>query len=201
MKTIGIMGGTFDPPHFGHLYAAKAAYEAAQLNYILFIPNGMPAYKTAEGSVTDKEHRCGMLQRLIEGEAWCELSMLECEREGNTYTADTLLELTREHPDIQYKLIVGSDSLKAMANWYHPEIIFDLAAVIVLLRDQDMAETLAETVKRYEAEYGAEIRFVPFEKQEISSTEIRERVKNGERLTGLVPEGVERYIAEHRLYR
>ena len=201
MKTIGIMGGTFDPPHFGHLYAAKAAYEAARLDHILFIPNGTPAYKTSEGSVTDKEHRCGMLQRLIEGEAWCELSRMECEREGNTYTADTLLELTREHPDSRYELIVGSDSLKAMVHWYHPEVIFRLAGVIVLLRDQDTAETLAETVKRYETEYGARIRLLPFEKQEISSTQIRERIKNGKRLTGLVPEGVEHYIAEHGLYR
>ena len=142
-----------------------------------------------------------MLQRLIEGEAWCELSRMECEREGNTYTADTLLELTREHPDVRYELIAGSDSLKAMAHWYHPEVIFRLAGVIVLLRDQDTAETLAETVKRYEAEYGAGIRLIPFEKQEISSTEIRERIKNGKNLTGLVPEGVEQYITEHGLYR
>ena len=70
----------------------------------------------------------------------------------------------------------------------------------MLLRNQDTAETLVQTVKRYETEYGAQIRFVPFEKQEISSTLIRRKVKNGERLTGLVPEGVEQYIAEHRLY-
>lgn len=201
MKTIGIMGGTFDPPHFGHLYAAKAAYETAQLDHILFIPNGTPAYKTSEGSVTNKEYRCGMLQRLIEGEDWCELSRLECEREGNTYTTDTLRELTSENPGIRYELIVGSDSLKAMAQWYHPEIIFRLAGIVVLLRDQDTEETLEETVKRYETEYGAEIRFVPFEKQEISSTQIREKVKRGEKLTGLVPEGVEQYITEHGLYR
>ena len=201
MKTIGIMGGTFDPPHFGHLYAAKAASEAAKLNHILFIPNGTPAYKTSEGSVTDKEYRCEMLQKLIAEESWCELSRMECEREGNTYTADTLLELTGENPDIRYELIVGSDSLKEMKHWYHPEIIFRLAGVIVLLRNRDTAETLVQTVKRYETEYGAQIRFVPFEKQEISSTLIRRKVKNGERLTGLVPEGVEQYIAEHRLYR
>ena len=71
----------------------------------------------------------------------------------------------------------------------------------MLLRNQDTAETLVQTVKRYETEYGAQIRFVPFEKQEISSTLIRRKVKNRERLTGLVPEGVEQYIAEHRLYR
>ena len=88
-----------------------------------------------------------------------------------------------------------------MKHWYPPEIIFRLAGVIVLLRDQDTAETLVQTVKRYETEYGAQICFVPFEKQEISSTLIRRKVKNGERLTGLVPEGVEQYIAEHRLYR
>lgn len=201
MKTIGIMGGTFDPPHFGHLYAARAAYEAARLDHILFIPTGTPAYKTSEGSVTDKEHRCGMLQRLLEGEAWCTMSRMECEREGNTYTADTLLELTGKNPDIQYELIVGSDSLKAMAHWYHPEIILRLAGIIVLLRDQDTRETLAATVKRYQEEYGAGIRLLPFEKQEISSTQIRQRVKNGEKLTGLVPEDVEQYIKEHGLYR
>lgn len=200
MKTIGIMGGTFDPPHFGHLYAAKAAYETAQLDHILFIPNGTPAYKTSEGRVTDKVHRRKMLQRLIEGEAWCELSMLECEREGNTYTADTLQELTKRNPGIRYELIVGSDSLKAMAHWYHPEIIFRMAGIIVLLRDKDTEETLAETVKRYETDYGAGILFVPFEKQEISSTQIREKVKNGEKLTGLVPESVEQYITEYGLY-
>lgn len=96
MKTIGIMGGTFDPPHFGHLYAAKAAYEAAKLDHILFIPNGVPAYKALEGRVTGKEHRYAMVQRLIAEESWCELSGMECEREGNTYTADTLLELTEK---------------------------------------------------------------------------------------------------------
>ena len=169
--------------------------------HILFIPNGVPAYKALEGRVTGKEHRYAMVQRLIAEESWCELSGMECEREGNTYTADTLLELTGENPDIQYELIVGSDSLKEMKHWYHPEIIFRLAGVIVLLRNQDTAETLVQTVKRYETEYGAQIRFVPFEKQEISSTLIRRKVKNGERLTGLVPEGVEQYIAEHRLYR
>lgn len=145
MKTIGIMGGTFDPPHFGHLYAAKAAYEAAKLDHILFIPNGVPAYKASEGRVTGKEHRYAMVQRLIAEESWCELSGIECEREGNTYTADTLLELTGENPDIQYELIVGSDSLKEMKHWYHPEIIFRLAGVIVLLRNQDTAETLVQT--------------------------------------------------------
>ena len=150
---IGIMGGTFDPPHFGHLYAAKAAYEAAKLDHILFIPNGVPAYKASEGRVTGKEHRYAMVQRLIAEVSWCELSGIECEREGNTYTADTLLELTGENPDIQYELIVGSDSLKEMKHWYHPEIIFRLAGVIVLLRNQDTAETLVQTVKRYETEY------------------------------------------------
>ena len=81
MKTIGIMGGTFDPPHFGHLYAAKAAYEAAQLDHILFIPNGVPAYKVSEGRVTGKEHRYAMVQRLIAEESWCELSGIDCERQ------------------------------------------------------------------------------------------------------------------------
>lgn len=194
------MGGTFDPPHLGHLYAAKAAYEQAHLDYVLFLPNGTPAYKTTEGHVTDRRLRCGMLQCLIEKEAWCGMSTMECDREGNTYTADTLRQLTREHPEISYRLIVGSDSLKAMDHWYHPEIIFRLAGVIVLLRDEDTTDSLKAVVDRYEADYGARIQFVSFEKQEISSTQIRQKAKNGEPLTGLVPPKVEQYIIDHEIY-
>ena len=200
MKTIGIMGGTFDPPHYGHLYAAKAAYEAVGLDDVLFIPNGTPAYKTSEGEVTDKTHRIAMLRRLIADESWCKLSLVECERDGNTYTADTLQQLTDENPDICYELIVGSDSLRAMESWYHPEIVFRLSGVLVLLRDKDTAEALDSIVNHYEETYGARIRIIPFEKRIVSSTQIRQKVINGESLTGLVPESVEQYIIENRLY-
>ena len=195
------MGGTFDPPHLGHLYAAKAAYDQAHLDYVLFLPNGTPAYKTAEGHVTDRELRCGMLRCLIEKEAWCGMSLVECDREGNTYTADTLRQLTCEHPDVSYQLIVGSDSLKAMDHWYHPEIIFRLAGVIVLLRNEDTTASLKPVVDRYKADYGARIQFVSFEKQEISSTQIRQKIKNGEPLAGLVPPDVERYISDYAIYK
>lgn len=200
MKKIGIMGGTFDPPHLGHLHIAKTAYERAGLDGVLFLPNGTPAYKTAERRISSKEDRCRMTELLIRECPWCEMSRLECERGGNTYTADTLAQLTQEHPDITYELIVGSDSFQAMEHWYHPERIFVAAGVIVLLRDADTESSLKDTVLQYEQTYGARIRVVVCETCEISSTQIRKLAAAGKSLEGLVPESVEKYIATHQLY-
>lgn len=200
MKRIGIMGGTFDPPHLGHLHIAKTAYERAGLDGVLFLPNGTPAYKTAERRISSKEDRCRMTELLIRECPWCEMSMLECERGGNTYTADTLAQLTQAHQDIAYELIVGSDSFQAMEHWYHPERIFAAAGVIVLLRDADTESSLKDAVLRYEQRYGARIRVVVCETCEISSTQIRKLAASGKSLEGLVPESVEKYIAAHHLY-
>lgn len=201
MKRIGIMGGTFDPPHLGHLYIAKAAYERTGLDGVLFLPNGTPAYKTAERRISPKEDRCRMVELLIGECPWCEMSLMECEREGNTYTADTLAQLTAQHPDIAYELIVGSDSFQAMEQWYHPERIFAAAGVIVLLRDADTESSLKDAAQRYEHTYGAGIRVVACETCGISSTQIRKLASAGKSLEGLVPESVEQYIVAHQLYK
>lgn len=200
MKTIGIMGGTFDPPHLGHLHIAKAAYEQTDLDGVLFIPNGVPAYKAAERRISSKEDRCRMVELLIQEYPWCEMSMLECERTGNTYTADTLEQLFVRQKEVSYQLIVGSDSFRSMEKWYHPERIFQLAGVIVLLRDRDTVKSLDGVVQHYEQKYGARICVIACETCEISSTQIRQMCAEGESLAGLVPESVEEYIRSHHLY-
>ena len=200
MKKIGIFGGTFDPPHLGHLNIAKEAYEALGLDEVLFMPNGVPAYKLMQHEISGKDIRCNMVSAMIEGLSWCRLSTFEIEREGNTYTADTLKLLTDENPDEEYYIIVGSDSFVYMDKWHEPDVVFSLAKVVVYLRKPDTVSKMNSYYDIYKRKFNADVFFLKGDYFDISSTDIRNMIRNKENDIPLMDERVLHYIVRNKIY-
>lgn len=200
-KRIGIMGGTFDPIHNGHLRMGEAAWREFALDEVWFMPTGTPAYKNGQHRVTQKEHRAAMTELAVREFGWARCSRIEVERSGNTYTADTLTELTEEYPDTSFYYIVGADSLNYMDRWYHPERIFQKACVAVAMRSTQSQNAVAGKIRALTAQFGARIILMHQEEYDISSTELRTMIAGGKDISSYVPKQVQDYIREHSLYR
>lgn len=195
-RKIGIMGGTFNPIHNGHVALADAAYKTFSLDKVLFMPSGNSYMKQ---HVLDNSKRVSMVSKAIESISYFELSTIEVERFGNTYTSETLQQLTQQNPDVQYYFIMGADSLFHIEKWKDPEIIFQLSTLICMVRDDynmaDIKKKGAELAQR-----GADILYLNMPKIDISSTDIRNRVKLHQSISDLVPEKVAKYILQEHLY-
>lgn len=193
---IGIMGGTFNPIHNGHIALANAAYKEFSLDKILFMPSGKSYMKH---HVLDNEKRVVMVSKAIEAIPYFELSTIEVERSGNTYTCETLQQLNQQNPEIHYYFIMGADSLFHIEKWKSPEIIFSLATIICMIRDDYNLDDIKKKGAELEQK-GAHILYLDIPKITISSTEIRERIKRHESISALVPKKVEEYIVQEHLY-
>lgn len=198
MNKIGIMGGTFNPIHTAHLILAEAASWQLGLDKVLFMPSKTPPHKLNENIASNK-HRMNMISLSIQGNDHFELSTLELEREGITYTSDTLRELTRLSPDTTFYFIVGGDSLFMMESWWEPDIIFKLASVVVAIRGE-AKEDLINQIKYLEDKYKASIHLLETPNMEISSHVIRKNVAVGKSIRYYVPELVYDYITNNELY-
>ncbi|MDD6716166.1 MAG: nicotinate-nucleotide adenylyltransferase [Firmicutes bacterium] len=199
MKT-GILGGTFDPIHTGHLLLAEAAYEAAGLDRVILLPTGRSYFKDGTG-VTDAQKRLAMVRIAARGNRHLEVLDIEVRRPGKTYTSDTLQELTKRFPEDELFYIIGADTLPQMEHWYQPQIVFQLARILVETRSDEAGSDEVElSARRLREKYGADIRMLPVRNIEISSTEIRSRVREGRSIRYLVPREVEDYIEEQGLY-
>lgn len=201
MKKIGILGGTFDPIHNGHLMMGRAAVREECLDELWYMPTGTPAYKNDMQKVTDKEHRARMTELAVAGESNAVCSYLELERDGNTYTADTLTALKSAHPSVQFYYIVGADSLDYMDRWYQPEEIFSRAIILAVRRNTQSEEEIRQKILRLTGQFHADIRLLDQQHTDVSSTQIRQMAARGEDFSSYVPEAVYSYIQEHRLYR
>ncbi|MDE7357820.1 MAG: nicotinate-nucleotide adenylyltransferase [Lachnospiraceae bacterium] len=224
MRRIGIMGGTFNPIHNGHLAIAEKAREQFGLERVLFMPSGVP-YMKNQRQVLPVQVRCEMTALAIKGVPGFELSEVEASDAAqgkNTYTCDTLQKLKIADPDAAYYFILGADSLYAMEDWKKPELIFRNCTVLAAVRwngpsgksrrlsarvdggDVETAEKRQDRLRgqaQYLREkYSASIEILAFAGMDVSSTQIRERVREGASLQGFVPEAVEAYIRENRLY-
>ncbi|MDD6692214.1 MAG: nicotinate-nucleotide adenylyltransferase [Lachnospiraceae bacterium] len=200
MKT-GILGGTFDPIHLGHLILAEEAYDAAGLDRVLLVPTGCSYFKEDQ-KVTDAKTRYEMTLLAAEGTEHLQVSDIETNRPGNSYTAVTLRKLREQYPEDELCCIVGADTLVMMSLWKDPETIFSLATILVSARKDEVSEKgLLEEKRALEEKYGAKIELLPVRNIEISSTQIRELVLKGRSIHFLVPEKVEQYIRDHGLYR
>lgn len=198
---LGILGGTFDPIHLGHLITAETALDAAKLDEVLLVPTGCSYFK-ADQKVTSAALRYEMTSAAAAGHARLRVSDVETSRPGNSYTAETLKELHRQYPEDSLYYIVGADTLVMMSLWKDPQTIFDLSTVLVMTRSDEVSrEGLADEVKRLGTDYGAQIAVLPCKNIEISSTEIRERVRQGRSIRYLVPPQVEAFIYRQGLYR
>lgn len=194
--TIAILGGTFDPPHLGHLFLAECARHQFALERVLFMPAGDPYHKEARG-VSPAAHRIEMTRLAVEGNAAFALDDRECHRDGPTYTVDTLEELAAEGSR-DLLLILGADAIADMPNWKDVPRMAALARIAVAPRERTEAELATLARRAGLPGIPAVIDMPPLA---ISSTLIRERAARGEPVRYLVPDAVDGYIRRHALYR
>lgn len=192
MLRLGVIGGTFDPIHTGHVLLALFAMERLPLDQVLFIPAADPPHKEARPDMAPVEDRWAMVEQAIEGFSGFQASRIELERPGKSYTVDTLRQLRVDRPDCELYLIIGEDNVVQMSTWHDPRGILELCTVVAGSRVASGSQADAELARR----------IVPVETPvfQISSTEIRRRLAEGRPVRYLVPEKVEAYIRGRRLY-
>lgn len=198
-RCVGIMGGTFDPVHIGHLMLAQHALEQFKLDVVYMMPNGTPAYKS-DHKVTDARVRLAMTECAIADNPELKISPVEVEREGNTYTYQTLEYLRQVNPDDRYFFIIGADSMFHFDTWKEPHTIAENCVLIVANRDHTPDVKLKMCAEHLRQVYGADIRFLDCPAVDISSEMIRKRVMEGRSIRYYVPDSVVRFIKEHGVY-
>ena len=195
-RRVGVLGGTFDPIHNAHLLCARQAFDALGLDGVLFLPAATPVFKKDQ-NVTAPDMRREMCALALEGMPEFSLCMLELEREGDTYTVDTLEQLTSANPDTTYYFIVGMDAFLTLPQWKDAKRLSKLAEFVCVTRpgfslDVDMLNSIEA--------YGFRFQILEVDGYDISSTDIRRRVAQGKSIANMVPEAVCDYIAEKKLY-
>lgn len=184
---LGLFGGTFDPPHLGHLVVAQDVVEALRLDRLLFVPAGVPPHKTGM-PVSPVPLRVEMVRIITAGNPLFGVSEVEAGRAGPSYTVDTLRHYRELHPDAELFFVLGADQAAAFDSWHEPEEVASLATVVV------MARAGARGSPR-------DFRSVPVTRVDIAATDIRRRVLEGRSIRYLVPDGVRKIIDSNRLYR
>lgn len=192
-RRIGLLGGTFDPIHIGHLITAQEIVIQCGLERMVFVPSARPPHKD-DRSMTDVRHRLEMTALAIESHPRFELSDIELERPGTSYTVDTLKQMRALLGEgVELYFLIGTDNVHEMWTWRNPEEILDLCTVVVASRPGFKPNPSDRPLT-------ARMTFVLTPRIEISSTEIRARVAAGKPITYWVPPAVEHYIQTHRLY-
>ena len=201
MAKIGILGGTFDPIHNGHLALGKQAYEQFSLDEIWFMPSGHPPHKKGR-LVTEGKEREDMVKLAIASVPYFVYSDFELKREGNTYTAQTLSLLKEVYPQHEFYFIIGADSLYEIEQWYQPEMVMKQAVLLVAARSYEKDHPdFEKQVKYLEEKFEARIGVIRFEEMDVASKQIRKMVSSGQSIKDLVPGPVAGYIRIHGLYR
>jgi nicotinate-nucleotide adenylyltransferase len=197
-KRLGIMGGTFNPVHNGHLRIAEIAQRELELDEVRFIPTGDSPHKRVDVSGTS---RLEMVRLAVDGHPGFTVSDMEIARVGRSYTCDTLRALRAQEPGAELFFILGGDMIMDITSWRNPDVIVRLAVLATVPRPGDDAGREGRVCEYLRMEYGADVRVMSEAGPEISSTEIRRRVNAGEDISGLVPANVERYIYSRGLYQ
>ena len=199
---IGILGGTFDPPHLAHLVLAAAARHARALDRVLLVPAGDP-WRKADSGVSTAADRLALTRAAVEGALpWAEVSDIEVRRAGPSYTADTLAELQGEAPGHEWWFILGWDALADLPNWREPERILELARLALAQRGDEAADGAALPAAAVEAfpELSSRVDRVPIPRLDVSASELRRRLSVGEPTAPLLPATVRERIAAIGLY-
>ena len=191
LPKIGLLGGTFDPPHLAHLILAQVVLEKLKLDQIWFVPSYIPPHKRLN-QITPARHRLKMLKLALAHNPNFGVCEVELRRRGISYTVDTLRELSLQKPKKRLYLIIGSDSLELLPGWKEPKDIFRLACVVVVNRPGHIPGLRRSRLGKVITQKAPLL--------EISSSEIRERVKSGEDISYWVPPRVKQYIESKRLY-
>ncbi|OLS03339.1 nicotinate-nucleotide adenylyltransferase [Tissierella creatinophila] len=197
---IGIMGGTFNPIHLGHLILSEYIREGLNLDKIIFIPTGQPPHKD-NSKVIDALHRKAMTELSIKDNPYFFLSNIELERKYKSYTIDTIKELKEQYKDDTLIMIIGTDSLMSIESWKDSSELLKQIDFIVADRISREKEDTIKEIKRLNLKHSIEIKYLDIPLLEISSTEIRDRVRKNKSIKYLVKENVYKYILENNLYK
>lgn len=195
---MGLYGGSFDPPHEGHLALARKALVVGRLAKVLWMPAATSPFKVGQMRASDA-HRLAMLRLMTAGDARFEVSDYEMQRAGISYTIDTVRYLREKMPHVQWVLLMGADSLEGLSRWREAQALVQLCEILAFAR----SGWSMTHVEGFEESISTQIlaRVVPDFDFRVSSTEIRRRVAVGETVSGLVPDSVSAYLSEHGLYR
>ncbi|WP_404453094.1 nicotinate-nucleotide adenylyltransferase [Virgibacillus necropolis] len=186
MRRVGILGGTFDPPHLGHLIIAEEVRLSLSLEGIWFIPSQEPPHKNK--AFINAENRVEMVRKAIEGNSYFKLNTIEVDRLGKSFTFDTLKILTNEHPDVSFYFIIGADMVEYLPKWHKINELMEMVSFVGVKRIGSQLDTPYP------------IKLVDIPNIEISSTMIRDRIYKNASIKYYLPEAVIRYIKEKRLY-
>ena len=190
---LGIFGGSFDPPHIGHLLVAEDACDALALDRLVFVPTATQPLKVGRVAA-DARHRLAMVRLMAEGNPRLEVSSAEVDRSGLSFTVETLTQFAADDPGAERFLLVGADVLASFARWREPARVLELATLVVLQR-ADAATHLPEGLD------AAAMQQLATRRVDVSSTEVRERARQGRSIRGFVTDNVAAYIASNGLYR
>ncbi|MGN0038529.1 MAG: nicotinate-nucleotide adenylyltransferase [Coriobacteriales bacterium] len=196
-ERLAVLGGTFDPPHNGHLALARGVMDALGLERLLLMPAGDPHFKQDEG-LTPARHRAAMAGLLAQEDPRLELSLMEVERPGITYTADTLEQLAAANPGAQLLFVIGGDCLGHVMRWRRAADIARLCTLVAVARPGYGFEAGRAAVEACGLPFRVE--YLSLDTPDVSSTQLRERAAAGEGLDQLVPPSIAAYIARHNLY-
>ncbi|MDF2593019.1 MAG: nicotinate-nucleotide adenylyltransferase [Clostridia bacterium] len=196
-----IMGGTFDPIHFGHLAAAETVRQTLNCQKVIFIPLGNPPHKKNR-ILSDAIHRYTMTVLATNSNPDFEVSNIEVNRDGYTYTLNTIIELKKYYGnDVELLFITGADALLEIETWYKVEELLKLCSFVAVTRPGYDKLMLEQKLLYLQSKYNSELHIIDVPGLNISSTDIRERIKNGASIRYLVPEAVEQYILKHQLFK
>jgi nicotinate-nucleotide adenylyltransferase len=198
-ERLGILGGTFDPPHLGHLWLATMAADELDMSKVLFVPAAQPPHKRRR-AISHAADRVLMTRLAVANDPRLDMSLVELEREGPSYTVDTLADLRERHPGVELVLIMAADSLAQIDTWRDPDRLLELAAWAVGPRPGTTLPTRAELAKRW-GKAASRIHLLSGPALDISASQVRRRVAAGRAIRYLVPRAVEELITERRLYR
>jgi len=190
---IGVFGGTFDPPHVGHLLLASDAREALDLDRLIFVPAATQPFKAHTPPIASARDRLEMVRLAVADDANYTIDDTEIDRKGLSFTVDTLEQLSRKNPGAKLFLLLGEDTLAGIDGWRNPGRIRELATLAVMRRSGSEGPPVTAIA--------AGVTTVSARRVDVSSTEIRERLRAGKSIKGFVPESVERFIEARGLYR
>lgn len=197
---IGIFGGTFNPIHQGHLIGNEYIRQELGLDKIIFMPASQPPHKEGQ-PIVDGQKRLFMLDLALEGNPYFDISTIELDREGRSYTIDSIRQLKKQYPNDQLYLIIGADSFLNIETWRKPDQIMAEVQLIILDRPSQRKQEIAEKIENFQRDYGNKIISIPTPLIEISSSMIRERIRVGKSIKYLLPKRVEEYIKAEKLYQ